>query len=183
MNEDILADAQRLSDEALDSRLKASALREREGTVDVVALLAELDRRRSHLGEGPGSVCAYCRDVLGYSEDAAWNRAASANVVRRFPIVLGWLADGTLNITTVRMLRPVLTVDNPLAVLEEARRRSKTEVELIVRRLAPKADVPSTIRKLPAPPAAQPTLLDMPDEAPPSTSAAASPASPVPERR
>jgi hypothetical protein len=159
MNENILADARQLSDEALDSRLKASALRDRDATVEVVALLAELDRRRSYLGEGPGSVCAYCRDVLRYSEDAAWNRAASANVVRRFPIVLGWLADGTLNITTVRMLRPVLMVDDPLAVLEEARGRSKTEVELIVRRLAPKPDVPSTIRKLAAPPEPQPTLL------------------------
>src|SRR6476469_8045059 len=134
MHENILADAHRLSDDALDARLKVLALGERDSTVEVVGHLAELDARRAFLGEGPGSVCAYCRDVLGYSEDAAWNRAASANVVRRFPIVLGWLADGTLNITTVRMLRPVLTVDNPLAVLEEARRRSKTEVELIVRR-------------------------------------------------
>src|SRR5215204_6375838 len=108
MNENIFADAAQLSDETLHSRLKASALGEREATVEVVAYLAELDRRRSHLGEGPGSVCGYCRDVLGYSEDAAWSRAATANVVRRFPVVLGWLADGTLSITIVRMLRPVL---------------------------------------------------------------------------
>ena len=105
-------------------------------------------------------MCTYCRDVLGYSEDAAWNRAASANVVRRFPIVLGWLADGTLNITTVRMLRPVLTAENPLAVLAEARRRSKTEVELIVRRLDSEAGRALDDPEGAAPsPVAQPTLL------------------------
>jgi hypothetical protein len=168
MNENILADAARLSDEALHSKLKLLAFGEREATVEVVGHLAELDSRRSHLGEGPGSVCSYCRDVLGYSEDAAWNRAATANVVRRFPLVLGWLADGTLNVTTVRMLRPVLTTENHLAVLTEARRRSKTEVELSVRRLAPKSDVPSTIRKVDVPaPIVGPTLLESENPVPP----------------
>ena len=44
-------------------------------------------------------------------------------------MVLGWLADGTLSLTAVRMLRPILTSANYLGVLTEARRRSKTEVE------------------------------------------------------
>jgi hypothetical protein len=183
MNENILADAARLSDDALDSRLKSLSLGEREKTVELVAHLAELDGRRSYLGEGPGSVCAYCRDVLGYSEDAAWNRAATANVVRRFPAVLGWLDDGTLNITTVRMLRPVLTVENALAVLSEARRRSKREVEIIVRRLDPKPDVPSTIRKVPAPMQLAAVLpLEEPTGSAPLPAPATS-ASPTRERR
>src|SRR6188768_2393322 len=151
MHENILADAHRLSDDALDARLKVLALDERESTVEVVGHLAELDARRSYLGEGPGSVCTFCREVLGYSEDAAWSRAATANVVRRFPVALDWLADDTLNITTVRMLRPVLTLDNHVAVLGEARGRSKGEVELILRRLDPKPDVASRIRKLSPP--------------------------------
>jgi hypothetical protein len=151
MHENILATAARLSDEALHARLKVLGLRERDTTVELVGHLAELDGRQTRLGEGPGSLHTYCRDVLGYSEDAAWNRAATAAAVRRYPVILGWLADGSLNVTTVRMLRPVLTADNHLAVLAEARRRSKREVELLVRRLDPKPDVPSTIRKVPAP--------------------------------
>jgi hypothetical protein len=80
--------------------------------------------------------------------------------VRRYPVILSWLADGSLNVTTVRLLRPVLTPENHFAVLQEARRRSKKEVELIARRLDPRPDVPSSIRKAPAPPAAAaPTLL------------------------
>ena len=85
MNENILATAARLSDDALHSRLKTLANRECALTVELVAHLAELDGRKAHLGEGPGSIYTYCRDVLGYSEDAAWNRAATANAVRLYP--------------------------------------------------------------------------------------------------
>jgi hypothetical protein len=178
MHENILATAARLSDDALLARLKSLAIRERDATVGLVGHLAELDGRRAHLGEGPGSLYAYCRDVLGYSEDAAWNRAATAGAVRRYPVILGWLADGSLNVTTVRMLRPVLTPENHIAVLQEARRRSKKEVELIARRLDPKPDVPSSIRKAPAMPAATaPTLLPADDGPTPPSPA---PPPPVP---
>ena len=151
MHENMLSHVARLSDDALLARLEVLALRERDATVELVAHLAELDGRRAHLSEGPGSVYGYCRNVLGYSEDAAWNRAATASAVRRYPVILGWLADGSLNITTVRMLKAVLTPENHLAVLAEARHRGKKEVELIQRRLDPKPDVPSTIRKVDAP--------------------------------
>src|SRR5687768_17922863 len=112
MHETMLANAARLSDEALVTRLKSLSVRERDATVELVAHLAELDRRRVHIAQGPGSVYGYCRDVLGHSEDAAWNRAAAAGVVRLYPIVLDWLADGSLNVTTVRILRRVLTTEN-----------------------------------------------------------------------
>ena len=75
-------------------------------------------------------------------------------------MILGWLADGSLNVTTVRMLRPVLTPENHLAVLTEARRRSKKEVEVIVGAARPEAgravDDPEAPR--PCSRAAAPTL-------------------------
>lgn len=151
MHENILTNAARLSDEALLAHVASLARRERDATVELIGHLAELDGRKIHLGEGSASLYKYCRDVLGYSEDAAWNRAATANVVRRYPFVLGWLADGSLNVTTVRILRRVLTAENHLAVLTEARHRSKKEVELIEARLNPRPDVPSSIRKVSGP--------------------------------
>jgi 5-methylcytosine-specific restriction endonuclease McrA len=72
--------------------------------------------------------------------------------VRRFPVILDHLAAGFVNVTTVKILRPVLTPENLDAVLAKAKYRSKKECELIVARLQPQTDVPSTIRKLPAPP-------------------------------
>src|SRR5687768_184494 len=157
MNENMLAMAARLSDQALLGRIKDLAVRERGATVELVAHLAALDARRTHLGEGPGSLYLYCRDQLHMSEDAAWNRAASANAVRRYPVILDALEDGSLNVTTVRVLRPVLTDENHLAVLAEAKHRSRREVETIVARINPKPDVPSTVRKLPAPRVAEAT--------------------------
>src|SRR5687768_9563053 len=151
MNENILAAAARLSDDALLRRLKSLAILERDATVELVAHLAELHGRRVHLGEGPGSLYHYCRSELGLSEDAAYNRDAAARAVRRFPVILDRLADGSINLTTVRVLRTVLTEENHLALLAEARHRSKPEVELIARRVQPLPDVPTSIRKLPAP--------------------------------
>ena len=51
----------------------------------------------------------------------------------------------------VKVLRPILTPQNHESVLAEAKHRSRKECELIVARLQPKPDVPSTIRKLPTP--------------------------------
>ena len=151
MNESILAAAARLSDDALLRRLKSLAVLERDATVELVAHLAELHGRRGHLGEGPGSLYHYCRSELGLSEDAAYNRDAAARAVRRFPVILDRLADGSINLTTVRVLRSVLTEENHLALLAEAKHRSKPEVEMIARRVQPLPDVPSSIRKLPVP--------------------------------
>jgi hypothetical protein len=66
-------------------------------------------------------------------------------------VILGWLSDGSLNVTTVKLLGPVLTPENHRAALTEARHRSKAEVEVIVARIKPKPDVQPTIRKLPVP--------------------------------
>jgi hypothetical protein len=73
-----------------------------------------------------------------------------AKAASKFPVLLDGLADGSLTLSTVRVLAPHLTADNHLAVLEEARGRSKRDTEALVARLWPRPDVPSTIRKLPA---------------------------------
>ena len=159
MNENILASAARLSDDALLTRLKSLAVLERDATVELIAHLAEFHGRRSHLGEGPGSLYHYCRSELGLSEDAAYNRDAAARAVRRFPVILDRLADGSVNLTTVRLLRPILTAENHLALLAEAKHRSKRDVEMILRRVDPLPDVPSSVRKLPDPMPAVPRPL------------------------
>jgi hypothetical protein len=43
-----------------------------------------------------------------------------------------------------------LTAENHQVVLQQARRRSKREIERLVAQLSPRPDVPSTVRKLPA---------------------------------
>ena len=180
MHENILAVAARLSDEALHARLKDLASSERDATTELVGHLAVLLGRKKHLGQGWGSVYTWCCDTLRLSHDAAYNRVAAARAVRRFPVILDDLAAGFLNVTTVKVLRPVLTPQNHGAVLAEAKYRSRKECELIAARLQPKPDVPSTVRKLPAPaPAPPPPLFSVPERPGVAASAVRTTAAPV----
>ncbi len=61
------------------------------------------------------------------------------------------LTDGSINLTIVGLLASHLTAENHLSLLEQARRKSKREVELLLASLRPRADVPSSVRKLPVP--------------------------------
>jgi hypothetical protein len=141
---------------ALDDRdLLAHAARlasaERTATASLIACLAEVDARRLYLGEGFSSLFTYCTRALHLSEHAAYGRIEAARLVRRFPVVLQQLAAGDVTLTTVTLLGPILTEDNHRELFDAARYKSKREVEQMVAAHRPRPDVPSTIRKLPAP--------------------------------
>jgi hypothetical protein len=156
MNTNFLAIAAGLSDDALLAQMKSLAQGSREVTVELIAHLAEVGRRKLHRGEGPGTLFGYCTQVLRFSEAAAWNRIKAARAVRKFPVILDLLANGSVNLTTIRLLSPHLTADNHVMILAEATGMTRREVDKVVARLGPKPDVPSTIRKLPAPAATGP---------------------------
>src|SRR5262245_53288683 len=137
-----------LSDHDLLARLGALARCEREVAAELIAHLAELDTRRVLVAEG-FTLFTYCTTRLGFSEDAAYTRVEVARAARRFPLILEGLADGSLSMTTIRLLGRHLTADNHLAVLEKARRRSKREIEVLVAHLAPRPDVPASVRRIP----------------------------------
>src|SRR2546428_10159563 len=150
MQTNILSAVARLSDRHLLDEVKRLAARERDVTVELIAHLAEIEERGLHHAEGFGSMFLYCRTALQLSEHAAYGRIEAARAARKFPVILGMLAEGSLNLTAVGLLGRHLTRDNYRAVLAEAKGRSKSEVEELVARLHPQPDVPSSIRKLPA---------------------------------
>jgi hypothetical protein len=145
----LLDGARRLSDDDLVRSLQGLAARERGATAELVAHLAELETRRLFLAAGYSSMFAYCLEELRLSEHEAYNRIEAARAARRFPMILPLLQDGTVNLTTVRLLAPHLTPENHVEVLQSARGLRKSQVEEIAARLAPKPDVPTTVRKLP----------------------------------
>jgi hypothetical protein len=151
MMKDMLTTAAALTDRELLARLHLLAKHDRAITAELIAHLAELDRRRVLVAEAH-TMFSFCHEVLGFSEDATYNRIEVAKAVRKFPVLLDRLAEGSLTLSTARVLAPHLTPDNHLAVLAEAAGRSKREVEALVARLSPRPDVASAIRKLPAPP-------------------------------
>jgi hypothetical protein len=184
-NTNLLTAAAALGDAALLARLRSLAVREREATAELVAHLAALDARPSvYAGEGYSSLFKYCTEALGLSEDAAYNRIETARACRRFPIVLEWLASGRVTLTAVRMVSRHLTAENHRAVLAEVAGKTKRQVEETVARLAPRADVVPSVRKLPAssPPAVDVTL-PRPSEAVGAVAVVAAVAPPPPASR
>ncbi len=147
----LLESLRRLTDAELVARVEALARQEHGDTALLIAHLAELDTREWILRAGYSSLFTYCRDALALSEHESYNRIEVARAARRFPVVLELLASGAVNLTTVRLLAPHLTLDNHARVLESARGKKRSEVEEIVAGLAPFPEVPPSIRKLPPP--------------------------------
>ena len=172
-----------LSDRDLLAHIHLAAQAECRATAHLVALLMELDNRGLYLGEGFPSLFAYCTQALHLSEGAAYNRIEIARTARRFPIILDRLAAGELTLASVRRLAPHLTPDNHAEVLARARHKSKREVELLVAALHPRPDVPSTIRKLPAPRRATPPAPRLEEPVLAAETVAALPGEPPPAMR
>jgi hypothetical protein len=139
-----------LSDDDLVAGVKSLVRCEREATASLVAHLAELDARHLYLPAGFSSLFGYCCEVLHLSEPTAYNRIEAARAGRRFPAILGMLGDGSLSLATVRLLASNLTAENHKELLAAAAGKSKRQVEELMVGYFPKADVPPSVRKLPA---------------------------------
>jgi hypothetical protein len=149
MNTNSLASLAQLSNDDLLAQTKRLVQCEREATTQLIAHLAEIETRRLHRREGCSSLFAYCTERLHLSESAAYRRILAARLARRFPIVLEMLAQGSVTLTTVRLLAAHLTPENHRDLLDAARHRSRLQVEELVARLHPRPPVPDAIRKLP----------------------------------
>jgi hypothetical protein len=178
MRTNSLAAAVALSDRDLLARIGVIAGREREATAELVAHLAALEMRPSaYAAQGYGSLFDYCTGALRLSEDAACNRIDAARACTRFPVILDLLAAGSLTLTSVRKLRSHLTPENHQTVLGKAANQTKEQIEALIAELAPKPDVPASVRKVPVADvrarevglSAQPSLLDPGSDATPTT--------------
>ena len=151
MRECQLAEAQRLSDHELTTRLTALAGRERAATVALIAHLTVFDARQLYLTEGFTSLFMYCTETLRLSEYAAYHRIEAARAAREFPAILDMLAEGALTLATVRLVAPLLTPENHDRLLAAARDKSKREVEEFVADLRPRPTAATLIRIQPLP--------------------------------
>ncbi len=152
MNSNTLTTPLALPDAELLARLPVLAAGERTAIADLIAHMAALRLRPSlYAALGYGTLFAYCRRELRLSEDAASNRIHAAKACLKFPVVLELLASGELSLSAVRMLRAHLTAENHGRVLARARNARRIDIERLVAELAPRPDVPTSVRKLPDP--------------------------------
>ena len=138
-----------LSDDELLQRLSELLKQSRRVESELVAHIGEVDARRLYAREAASSMFVYCTERLNLSEHEAYLRIAVARASREHPLLLEMLADGRLHLSGIAKLAPCLTEANRETLLARAAGKSKREVEELVAELAPKPDVPSTIRKLP----------------------------------
>ncbi len=122
----------------------------------ILAHLASIEERRLHLRSGCSSLFAYCVERLGLSENQAFHRLTAARLARRFPLIFRLVEQRKIHLTGVCLLRDCLNEDNHAALLNEACGKTKLQVLELIARRHPRPDLPSTIRKLPAPAAATP---------------------------
>ena len=138
-----------LSDDELLHRLSALLEKSRRIEWELVAHIGEVDERRLYAREACDSMFVYCTEVLHLSEHEAYLRIAVARAAREHPMLLAMLGDGRLHLSGIAKLAPHLTVANREDLLERATHKSKRQIEVLVADLAPRPDVPTSIRKVP----------------------------------
>ena len=143
--------ASALSDHDLLARIGVLAGKEREATAELVAHLAALDARPSLYAARRATARSSATARMSSACPRTPRATASPprRVCRLFPVVLDLLASGAVSLTSVRMLRPHLTPENHEAVLANASGKTLREVEALIAELAPRPDVPTSVRKLP----------------------------------
>lgn len=144
----------RLTNEELWRGLKDLSSRERVLAADIVAYVAETQRRKLHEDHGWTSMFDYCVRSLGWSEATAFRRTRAARAVIAFPAILEMLYDGRLSIDAVVILYAFLDDnDFPSLLLKSAGKTAK-EIEWLVadRRTEPALrDVMCVVGVQPAP--------------------------------
>ncbi len=138
-----------ISDDELLRRLSELLQQSRRVESELVAHIGEVDARRLYAREAASSMFAYCTEVLHLSEPEAYLRIAVARASRKHAVLLEMLSEGRLHLSGIAKLAPCLTEANRETLLARAAGKSKREIEELVAELAPKPDLPATIRKLP----------------------------------
>jgi hypothetical protein len=138
-----------MTDDDLLRRLAELLRSSRRIESDLVAHIAEVDRRRLYAREAAPSMFAYCTEVLHLSEAEAYLRIAVARASREHPVLLSLLADGSLHLTGIALLAPHLRAETRDELLRRAKHCSKRRIEELIADLEPLPDAPTRIRKLP----------------------------------
>lgn len=123
--------------------------KDRGNSANMLAYIAEIDRRKLYLEHAYPSMFAFCTGRFRMSEAIAAKRIRAGRTAYRFPCILGMVRRGELHLSGVHQLAGHLTEGNHEEVLRRARYRSMREIEKLIAEIAPKPDARSMIRALP----------------------------------
>src|SRR6187200_3174910 len=139
----------RLSDEVLLCQFGDLVQRDKRRTASLLRHIDAIDRRQLWAKRGHPSMFDFCVSRYHMSESTAGKRIGAARTARRFPVLFAMVARGELHLSGIHRLKAHLTSENHEHVLSAAKHKTIREIEELVARLAPRPDVPSTLRRLP----------------------------------
>ncbi len=143
-----LREYKQLSAPALEQRLGVLLSRDRRNLAEILVCIGVIESRKHFVPAGYPTMHAYCVGVFHMSSDEAYKRVRAARAGRRFPIILHAIADGRVHLTAVALLAKRLTRTNVAELVEAATHRTKHEVQLLIARRFPVADVPTSMREV-----------------------------------
>ena len=141
---------QGISDDELEASLSGLLGAGARVEARIVAHLAEVEARRLLLLAGYSSLYDFCRRRLGLSDYEAFIRIAAARVARKYPVVFGMLERRELHLTAICEVRDFLTAENHLELFGAVSGKTKLQIREVLAQRFPQADVPASLKKLPA---------------------------------
>ncbi|MFT4569698.1 MAG: hypothetical protein ACI8TX_001593 [Hyphomicrobiaceae bacterium] len=144
------ADLSQLCEQKLLDHFERVIAQGRRNTVQLLIAMNEIDARKLWAKHACSSMFTFCMERYHMSEGMTAKRLWAARIARRFPVVLGMLERGELHLTAVHLLANHLTDANHSAVLVRAKHKSARQIERLIADIAPRPDVPSRVRALPA---------------------------------
>jgi len=114
-------------------KLESLRRREHSATVELIAALVECYRTKAYLDAGYESIWDLLVRRLDYSFAAASRRNAATKIVARYPFVLEMLRSHRTSLTVLaKVIGPLNSADDPVALLESIDGKSQREVERIL---------------------------------------------------
>src|SRR6187200_2800237 len=138
-----------LNDHTLLSQFGILVRHHHEGNANLLRHIDAIDRRQLWAKLGYPSMFAFLVSRYHMSESTAGKRIGAARTARRFPVLFAMVAHGELHLSGIHRLKTHLTRENHEQVLAAAKHKTIRQIEELVARLAPRPDVPSTLRRLP----------------------------------
>lgn len=131
--------------EKLLEGFSALVRKDRANTSQMLAHIAEIDRRKLWAKHAYPSMFAFCVERFHMSEAIAAKRIRAGRAATRFPQIFTMIEEGELHLSGVHQLARHLTDENHGEVLENAKHKTMRQIEALIAEIAPEPDVPSRI--------------------------------------
>lgn len=136
---------------ALDRRLRDLVGGERRTQVEFLRALGEYDHLRGYESLGYATLWEYCRGELKLLGGQIFRRVHCARILRKIPEAAEYLLDGRMSMTTLAILKDVISTENAGEFLGKCAGKSKKDVEFTVACAQAKVvSVKEVLRKIPS---------------------------------